>query len=83
MKSQLMPALASEDRKDDKVHDYEVKDAADTLMRAEDIKKDKRLMPHVHKHMHKMVKKIKSIQDIRNAAKAKKREAMEMESEED
>lgn len=82
MKSQLAAPAGLHDKQDnEKVHDYEVKDAADTLMRAEDIKKDKRLMPHVHKHMKKMVKKIRSIQDLRDAAKASRK--MEMDSEED
>lgn len=63
-------ALAAKSmEKSAKPEDYEIKDAADTLMRAEEIKKDKRLMPHVHKHLHKKVKQIKSIQDIRDAAK--------------
>lgn len=50
-------------------HEYEVKDAAECLMRAEEIKKNQKLMPHVHKHLGKKVKQIRSIQDIRDAAK--------------
>ncbi len=50
-------------------HDYEIKDAAECLLRAEDIKKDKRMMPYVHKHLSKKEKQIRSIQDIRDAAK--------------
>lgn len=45
----------------DEPQDYEVKDAADTLMRAEDIKKNKKLMPHVHKHLDQKMKSLKSL----------------------
>lgn len=61
------PDLAHE--KNEKPQDYEIEDAANTLMRAEKIKKDKRIMPHVHKHLENKVKEIRSIQDIRDAAK--------------
>lgn len=46
---------------------YEIEDAANTLMRAEEIKKDKHLMPHVHAHLNKKVKAIRSIADIKEA----------------
>ena len=45
--------------------EYEVKDAADTLMKAEDIKNNKHLMKHVHKHLKKKQKQITSIAQLR------------------
>lgn len=53
---------------------YEVEDAANTLMKAEDIKNNKKLMPHVHKHLAKKKKameKISSIDQLRVAANSK------------
>lgn len=41
--------------------EYEIKDAADTLMRAEAIKGNKKLMPHVHKHLGKQMKSLKAL----------------------
>lgn len=49
----------------DEPQEYEVKDAADTLMRAEEIKRNKKLMPHVHKHINK---KMKSLKDLKRMA---------------
>jgi hypothetical protein len=43
---------------------YEIESAADTLMRAEDIKQDKRLMPHVHKHLGKKMKSLKQLSQM-------------------
>lgn len=40
---------------------YEVEDAAKTLMKAEDIKGNKKLMPHVHKHIGKQMKSLKAL----------------------
>lgn len=46
--------------------EYEVKDAADTIMRAEEHKQNPKLMKHVQKHLSKKMKAIKSVQDIRD-----------------
>ena len=51
---------------DSEPQEYEVKDAADTLLRAEEIKKNKKLMPHVHRHLNNKMKQIGSIQDLRD-----------------
>lgn len=45
---------------------YEIEDAARTLTRASEIKNDKRLMPHVHKHLKKQHKAMAtSIADLK------------------
>jgi len=63
MSAKEMPA----DPKKSKVpEDYEISSAADTLMRAEEIKNDPRLMPHVHKHLQKKKKAISSLADLKN-----------------
>lgn len=54
-------------KEDSKPEKYEIEDAANTLLRAEDIKKDKRLMPHVQAHLTKKVKAIQSIADLKEA----------------
>lgn len=46
-------------------HEHEIDDAVRTLERGEEIKKDKRLMPHVHK---KISKKIHSLKDLKALA---------------
>ena len=50
------------------IQDYEIEDAARTLMQAEEIKKNKELMPHVHKHLKKKMCAIRSVQDLRSLA---------------
>ena len=47
-------------------HDYEIENAARTLMEAEDIKANKKLMPHVHKHLKKKARAIRSVQQLRD-----------------
>jgi len=71
------PEVADKDCKDDKYgqkgkyYDYAIKDAAETLTRAEGIKGDKKLMPYVAKCVQEELKSAKkavsSIQDIRDA----------------
>lgn len=48
---------------------HEIESAAETLMRAEEIKKNKALMPHVHKHLSKKKHAINSIADLKKVAK--------------
>lgn len=64
-------ALAPKEPKDDTPDKYEIEDGVRTLERAEEIKNDKRLMPHVHKHIGK---KLKSLKDLRALAGKKKNE---------
>lgn len=69
LKDKPMSVAAAQKRDEDREpQEYEIEDAASTLMRAEKIKNDKRIMPHVHKHLKKKVREIRSIQDIRDAA---------------
>jgi hypothetical protein len=51
-----------------KYEDYEVKEAADTLMKAEEIKGNKELMACVHPHLASKKKAISSISDLRKMA---------------
>lgn len=68
-KGGLKDSMASKDNSEpDK---YEIEDGVRTLERAEEIKNDKRLMPHVHKHIGK---KLKSLKDLRSLAGKKKNE---------
>lgn len=48
---------------------WEIEEATRTLIRAEEIRKDKKLMPLVHAALTKQAKAIKSVQDIRDASK--------------
>lgn len=48
-----------------KYHDHEIKEAADTLVKAEQIKKKPDLMVHVKKHLDERVGAIKSIKGLR------------------
>lgn len=50
-------------------HQYEIEEAANTLMKAEEIKKNKKLMPHVHKHLSKKKAAITSVQGLRDKLK--------------
>lgn len=61
------PMMAEEDEP----KEYEVSDAAETLMKAEHIKKNKKLMPHVHKHLKNKKSAIESIADLREKAQSK------------
>lgn len=58
----------SQDKEKSEPGEYEVEDAANTLMRAEHIKKNKKLMPHVHKHLKNKKSAIESIADLREKA---------------
>lgn len=63
MRAALTPVAESPENSEPQ--EYEVKDAADTLMKAEEIKKNKKLMPHVHKHLNK---KFQSLKDLKRLA---------------
>lgn len=66
----MKPTLAEDKGKDGVPGKYEIEDAARTLTRAEEIKQDKRLMPHVHKHLKKQHRAIAtSIADLRAMSK--------------
>lgn len=59
-----------EESKDNGVDEWKVRDGVDTLLKAEEIKADKKLMPLVQKELskkHKALMKISSIQDMRDA----------------
>jgi hypothetical protein len=49
--------------------DHEIESAAETLMKAEQIKQNKKLMPHVHAHLAKKQHAINSIADLKKVAK--------------
>lgn len=53
------------EEKGNEPQDYEVKEAFDTLTKAEAIKKNGKLMKHVHKHAKAQMGHIKSIADLR------------------
>ena len=65
MKKQLEPVGLKDEGKGDKPQQYEIEDAANTLMRAEEIKRNKKLMPHVHRHLKKKKHIISSISELR------------------
>lgn len=68
------------------ITDFESKDAADTLMKAEEIKANKKLMKHVKKHvgrklkaitgLHDSVKSIKDIKELHNKKFGPKKDDM-------
>lgn len=62
---QEMPE-APEKNESKKIDDYEVNSAMETLMRAEEIKKDPELMKLVQKKAGSKMKSIKSVQDLRD-----------------
>lgn len=62
------PVKAATEKKSNKPDDYEIKDAVNTLVRAEEIKNDERLWPYVEKELGKKVKAIKSLDDLRKVA---------------
>lgn len=64
-------AMAPKDEKDETPQKYEIEDAVRTLEQGEAIKKDKRLMPHLHKHISK---KIGSLKELKALAGKKKNE---------
>ena len=58
--------------KDEGPAEYEIEEAANTLMKAEKIRNDKKLMPHVHKHLKNKKSAIESIAGLRDKANAYK-----------
>lgn len=66
----VMAESPSKPKQNDVPEKYEIENAADTLMKAQEIRNDKRLMPHVHRHLNKKKKAvIRSIDDLKSAAK--------------
>lgn len=66
--SKTLPQPIDTAQKENKGPDkYEIEEAARTLLRAEEIKANKELMPHVHKHLSKQKKAIiSSIDELKN-----------------
>jgi hypothetical protein len=58
-------------KESDEPQEYEIEDGVKTLERAEAIKANKKLMPHIHKHIGK---KISSLKDLRRLASEKANE---------
>lgn len=69
VKGLVAEAMPTMSKKSKKPEDYEVENWADTLMKAEDIKGDPEKMGHVQRHLAKKQKAIRSIADLRQAAK--------------
>ena len=53
---------------EDKYAEHEVEEAAETLLRADEIKKDAKLMEKINEHWDVKGKKIKSLQDLKDVA---------------
>lgn len=71
---------------DDKMHEYEIDDAVRTLLRAEEIKGNKKLLTAVLEKLGKQKKAISSLQDLRDLntkANEPKDEAEEAEEDEE
>jgi hypothetical protein len=68
---------------DNKYGEWAVKSAAETLVRAEEIKKDEKLMALVKGELEKSAKAIKSIKELRNVAAKMRAEEPEMEDEDE
>ena len=68
---------------DDKYCEWKVKEAAETLVRAEEIKKDKEMLALVKAELEKSSQAIKSIKELRGIASKKMAEREEEESDED
>lgn len=51
MKKNMEPVAMKDEDKDEGPDEYKVKDAAETLMKAHEIKNDEKLMPHVKAHL--------------------------------
>ena len=60
--------VEAEEKKEGEYDKWEIKRAMDTLMEAADIMEDKKLYKAVRAEMERQAGKIKSIQDIRDAA---------------
>ncbi len=65
MKSEAMPA---KEEKKDGFDKYEIDSAVDALLRAEDVKSDKKLMAACEGALAKKYKAIQSIQDLKDTA---------------
>ncbi len=62
----VSPAELASASKDKGPEQYEIEDAARTLTKAQEIKANKKLMPHVHKHLKKQHKAMaNSIADLK------------------
>ncbi len=59
--------------KDKEYDEWKLRDACDTLLRAEEIKADPKLMKALQPYLDKKVKAYKSVADIRAVAKRKAR----------
>lgn len=68
---------------DDKYCEWKVKEAAQTLVKAEEIKKDKEMLALVKAELEKSSQAIKSIKELRGIASKKMAEREEEESDED
>lgn len=68
---------------DDKYCEWKVKEAAQTLVKAEEIKKDKEMLALVKAELEKSSQAIKSIKELRGVASKKMAEREEEESDED
>lgn len=66
MKQAISPESLKEDEDAKEPDEYQVKNAADDIMRAEEHKQNKKLMKHVHKHLATKAKAIQSVQDLRD-----------------
>lgn len=74
------PKMMDKDGDMDCPPEHEISHAADTLQRAEDIKNDPKMMPHVHKHMKKKMHSLKDLMKLGNE-KAKEESDAKMNSE--
>lgn len=72
----LISAKVNAPEFDDKYSEHRVKMAAEDLMRAEDHKKDSKMMEHVHKHLRGEKKKITSIEGLKKYKAMKDQENM-------
>jgi hypothetical protein len=68
---------------EDKYCEWKVKEAAQTLVKAEEIKKDKEMLALVKAELEKSSQAIKSIKELRGIASKKMAEREEEESDED
>lgn len=70
LKGTAVPSIPMASEKNPKKPDHwEIKDAADTLTKAQEIKQNKHLMPHVIRHLNKKRKQvISSIQELKQHA---------------
>ncbi len=77
MKSETYAADPSKPPKKDSFDKYEVDSACDTLLRAEEIKKNKALFAACQKKLAGKIEAIKSIADLRRVASEKQEESEE------